>query len=1082
VDGNQARTCEDSPTYTAVGPNKMNPAREVIGEARRLFPGRKIGIFVSIGCGAPSAINSERENPSWGPALGEMTAIYQAAEHQARLMGAEQELLDWTKYFRFSAGQALETASVDESSVGSHVQHLVAAYCGANALDLTRCAESLEEHAGEGWCGVVKVLEASLKAGRAALNLDTDAVKRAVVRYENTYPTAPEFFDQANYTFSSLAYRMALNIEEETKRILGSSSDRLWRAVESTEWLLESYRSRGMVWVHGPDSVRHSTLRFPPKPHYSTLKQLINKLVPCHLSSVKEATRALNSSFDFIFASRERAEWIWDVAVRSDTEVRAGLWLEGVDAKLLQTSSDVLQLLGDRLRLRFTRGPWSGSLSLGADQTRDRVADDTVPAANTAPQRTDEDVSAVLNDVREEYARPLPSSRASRSYAQGTATSTTGAGSDLGIAVVSAQLANTTIAQTPSTDNTIAPGGRHAYRYEKLPGANFTRVISLHPAKNADDPLVCDISFLDLDCEFYSYDAASYVWGKPEFPEVLECGQWVLNITTSLALALRRFRSQSATRRLWVDAVCINQGDDQEKALQVQAMSLIYQRARCCIIYLGEKAPGQEDYMYFLIRLAERVKNISNATVSTDRNNKHIEETMMEVFGSINERAIEEISMIPWLSRRWIIQEASLCSAAVVFFGRSMVGIDVLAISLASIHNSGFCSPRVLLGALENVMVIAYIRTERNLWLGVERYGILDLLVACHSADCSEPRDRVFALLSFAPDAARPGRGPEGSLNVRVYYDDFLVDTYADFAIQCMRSSQTLDVLHCAGAFKRSYPSLPVSAHFGRDELLGFPSFVPDWSAPRRYAPLMGISRFTAGLTLDIPRRSLDKRRLVLPGVVLDKIAVYSAGYAAPLLPGHFSAIMNATMSCYDEYMKDRFRSREDTPWKKIFRAVTADGALRGSLWIRKGGGPLSADELGSYYQRAEETRLALWEGFAAHFEDGPEAQDKQQHFWKSTSKDDFLQMLAAQTLAETMAGRAFFISEKGYMGIGPWDIEAGDVIVVLLGARTPFVLRPHPEAGPRSYRMVGDCYVDGFMNGQALRLPGIQTTDFSIL
>ena len=1073
MDGDQARTSADSATYTAVGPNKMNPAREVISEARRLFPGRKIGILVSIGCGAPSAIASERENTKLGPALREMTAIYQAAEHRARLMGAEQELLDWTNYFRFTAGQALEAVGVDESFASSRIQHLVAAYRGDHAQEFERCADSLERHTGEGWLKVIKALEASLKAGRAALRLDTDAVKRTVKRYDNTHPTAPEFFDEANYEFSSLAYRTALNVEEETKRILGPSSDRLWRAVESTEWLLESYRSRGLVWVGGPDPVRHSTLRFPPKPHYSTLKQLVNRLVPCHLSSVEDATEVLNTSFDFVFASRERTEWIWDVAVRSDAEVRAELWLEGVDARLLQTSSDVLQLLRKNLRRRFSRGPWFGSLSLGADQTHSREVDDAAPTVNTVPQRTDEEVSVVLKDIREEYSRPLLSPRAPRSYAQGTVTSSTGTGNDLGVSDMSVRLASTTLAQAQPTYNTQVSSGRPAYQYEKLPGANFTRVISLHPAKKIDDPLVCDIFFLDLNCEPYSYDAVSYVWGEPKFPEVLGCGQHVLNITTSLAGALRRFRSQSATRRLWVDAVCINQNDNQEKALQVQAMSLIYQRARCCVVYLGEKGPGQEDYMYFLIRLAERVENFANATVSTDKNNKQIEEAMIEVFGARNDRAVEEISRIPWFGRRWVIQEASLCSAVVVFFGRSMASFNLLATSLAAIQNSSFVSTRVLQGALENVQAIAFVRTQRKQWLGAERHGILDLLVECHSSDCSEPRDRVFAFLSFAPDVA--------SLAVRAYYGDFLVETYADFAVQHMRSSSTLDVLHCAGAFKRDYPPIPVSPHFGPDELMGFPSFVPDWSAPRRYAPLMGISRFTAGLTLDVPKRSLERRRLVLPGVVLDKIQVRSNGFAAPLLPGHFSAIMKATMSCYDEYMSLGSRNKEKTPWEKIFRAVTADGALHGSLWIRKGGRQRSADELGNYYQRAENTRLALWEGFAAHFEDEPEAQDYE-HFSKSISEGDFLQMQAAKTLAETMAGRAFFVSEKGYMGIGPWDIEAGDVVVVLLGVRTPFVLRPNADAGPGSYSIIGDCYVDGFMNGQALRISGIRMTNFLIV
>lgn len=51
-------------------------------------------------------------------------------------------------------------------------------------------------------------------------------------------------------------------------------------------------------------------------------------------------------------------------------------------------------------------------------------------------------------------------------------------------------------------------------------------------------------------------------------------------------------------------------------------------------------------------------------------------------------------------------------------------------------------------------------------------------------------------------------------------------------------------------------------------------------------------------------------------------------------------------------------------------------------------------------------------------------------------------------------------------MGLGPGDVEAGDVVCVVRGSRVPVVLRP--VAGKESvYRLVGDCYVHGIMDGE---------------
>lgn len=64
-------------------------------------------------------------------------------------------------------------------------------------------------------------------------------------------------------------------------------------------------------------------------------------------------------------------------------------------------------------------------------------------------------------------------------------------------------------------------------------------------------------------------------------------------------------------------------------------------------------------------------------------------------------------------------------------------------------------------------------------------------------------------------------------------------------------------------------------------------------------------------------------------------------------------------------------------------------------------------------------------------------------------------------------AGRIFAKTRRGYFVLGPTVLEAGDVVCVLFGAKVPFCLRP---MGKR-YLLVGECYVHGLMNGEAISM-----------
>ena len=75
---------------------------------------------------------------------------------------------------------------------------------------------------------------------------------------------------------------------------------------------------------------------------------------------------------------------------------------------------------------------------------------------------------------------------------------------------------------------------------------------------------------------------------------------------------------------------------------------------------------------------------------------------------------------------------------------------------------------------------------------------------------------------------------------------------------------------------------------------------------------------------------------------------------------------------------------------------------------------------------------------------------------------------------------RRFYTISKGYIGLGPESTQVGDEVWIICDAETPFVLHPQPENSnvpnnsnqteeAKQFQLVGETYLHGFMNGEAL-------------
>lgn len=128
------------------------------------------------------------------------------------------------------------------------------------------------------------------------------------------------------------------------------------------------------------------------------------------------------------------------------------------------------------------------------------------------------------------------------------------------------------------------------YNFIPLSSAGSTRLLLLQPSKADDSPLRCELKEVNVvdNAPICAYEALSYVWGSRTAYGELRCNRGSIPLARNCESALRHLRRRRTTTVLWVDAVCINQQDDRERAQQISLMGSIHRFATSVVIWLGE--------------------------------------------------------------------------------------------------------------------------------------------------------------------------------------------------------------------------------------------------------------------------------------------------------------------------------------------------------------------------------------------------------------------------------------------------------------------------------------------------------------
>ncbi len=160
------------------------------------------------------------------------------------------------------------------------------------------------------------------------------------------------------------------------------------------------------------------------------------------------------------------------------------------------------------------------------------------------------------------------------------------------------------------------------------------------------------------------YEALSYTWGTSKQERSISCGSESIAITANVAIALAQLRKPDKPRTLWVDQICINQDDVDERNKQVALMGRIYSKARNVIIWLGEEEPDDELAFKFVPIFLSYLPPLSAGHGVTRRG--LVARQAMPIVGSPGWIALSRIFSRPYFRRSWIIQEVALARHAVV--------------------------------------------------------------------------------------------------------------------------------------------------------------------------------------------------------------------------------------------------------------------------------------------------------------------------------------------------------------------------------------------------------------------------------
>ncbi|KAE9375993.1 HET-domain-containing protein [Stipitochalara longipes BDJ] len=551
--------------------------------------------------------------------------------------------------------------------------------------------------------------------------------------------------------------------------------------------------------------------------------------------------------------------------------------------------------------------------------------------------------------------------------------------------------------------------------YSPLLSTRHIRVLHITPGISTEE-ISCSLETICLDDQLL-YSALSYVWGAPSPTQYIRLNSVRKAVTPNLHSALRNIRKLDESAVFWIDALCINQEDINERTQQVQLMREVYSHAQATILWLGEE-------------------DESTAIVEFDQ-----EKNKARGFPAPEEpdwNAVRRILSSSWFERIWIIQEVVVSKSPIAIIGTHQLEWDNIRVAAAWWFRQGY------INIIPTELILQPLQT------GVCRSSnglpMLELLYHGKKFQATDPRDKIFALFGLSHE----GRQVTPCLRLVPDYSKSAFDVQLDMLrheLECSHpdSVASLDVLGHVH-------------HWSQFEYANWqtvPTWMPRWDNDNtlfRMKPSFSASG-NFPVTLKCP---ISKTEIILKGVKIGVVDDSSDAFWRLWVRQKWEPKLVWTTTC-ELYLGYVLFKKHHSQKKNFIRDFALAITMGGSMESRP---PTEADFLAYCSENLNDSLSSIPTTESIHPKE------------LSQSREQIADISTQRPTATGDADRVAFqiqhcslFTTAEYMGMGHFTTKPGDIVCVLFGGKTPFVLRPTGD----HYALVGECYVCDLMDGEAV-------------
>ncbi|KAF4459090.1 HET-domain-containing [Fusarium albosuccineum] len=543
------------------------------------------------------------------------------------------------------------------------------------------------------------------------------------------------------------------------------------------------------------------------------------------------------------------------------------------------------------------------------------------------------------------------------------------------------------------------------------------RLVRLAPSQNFGHISVV-AQLIETTWDECTYEALSYCWGKRDQTKTLLLNGEPFQVTSDLHDALEQFSLPDSSRMLWIDAICINQYDAEEKSLQVQRMQEIYRNAERVLVWVGQAFDHTEQAFQQVQSL------LSCADV----------DGQSEIWNNEGEwiTCLNKIIARPYWSRAWTVQEVVLARTALLCCGPHTIPFFEFAQFL--LHKMTRERIRV------NYALSSYLRQVfqiREASYEDPPMGLFGLAYKLRYRQCTVSHDKLYAFLGLLK--------AKDSLSTEVIPVDYAMDPsdlWMTFAKATMSKYETLLPLALA----------EMSRHINARWCL-------DWSHTMYEPNEVQHERrlfWTGGLDnpdyypLQLPRHSAAGELPARIRLDFEAPSVISAeGFTVSKVAKVGASVPALTIGFGRPNYVKLFKEWETLvggPWKNPDMTAEFAHTVTGGAW-----GVEPADWRGWNTKDYSEKPWSLgW--LKNEFLEDEASTTGYEMSHHVEIKQDPVQSRYNRIRDDACEERRMFLLENGDFGLGPETTKVGDHVVILLGSQVPLVLHRRDYSGFRSW------------------------------